>query len=112
IKLEFAESGTAVSEQAGAHASRATAQALTLSSLAVPNTLVSGLNYGKDFAVAASDVVGSINLTDAGTSEDDYYSITGRAGDLINMQVMSRSLTRITNRIDSILRVYDSAGNL
>jgi hypothetical protein len=81
VKIAFDENGAAVDEQAGAHDSRANAQALNLSSLAVPNTLRSGLNYGKDFAVGATDVVGSINLTQAGTSEDDYYSFTGRAGE-------------------------------
>jgi Ca2+-binding RTX toxin-like protein len=112
VKLAFDESGTAVNEQAGAHDSLATAQGLSLSSLAVPNTLASGYQFGKDFGFAATDVVGSIKLTNAGVSEDDYYSFAGRAGDLINLQVMSNALTRITNPIDSVLRVYDGAGNL
>ncbi len=111
IKLAFDENGTAVSEQSAAHNTRATAQAITLSSLAAPNTLVSGFNYLKDFAVAVTDVVGSIGLIN-GISEDDYYSFTGRAGDLMNIQVISNALTRITNPIDSILRIYDATGNL
>ncbi|MGH7179282.1 MAG: hypothetical protein ACREJC_18035, partial [Tepidisphaeraceae bacterium] len=111
VKLAFDENGTAVAEQAGAHASRVTAQPLSLTSLAVPNTIASGFNYGKDFAFAATDVVGSVGLN-GGVSVDDYYSISGRAGDLINIQVISNALTRITNPIDSILRVYDAAGNV
>ena len=56
-------------------------------------------------------MVGSIGLNGS-TSEDDYYSFTGRAGDVMNIQVMSNSLTRISNKIDSILRVYDANGNV
>jgi Ca2+-binding RTX toxin-like protein len=111
VKIAFDENGTAVNEQAGAHGSRATAQPLNLTSLAVPNTVVDGYNYGKDFAFAATDVVGSIGLN-GGTSEDDFYSFTGRAGDVMNIQVMSNSITRIANKIDSILRVYDANGNV
>jgi Concanavalin A-like lectin/glucanases superfamily/PKD domain/Matrixin len=45
-------------------------------------------------------------------SASDYYSFTGQAGDLINIQVMSQSLARIQHPIDSVLRVWDSAHNL
>ncbi len=116
IRLAFNEGGTTVAETIGVHNSLATAQALSLVSLAVPNTLVTGLNFGKDFAVAAFAVTGSINLV-GGVSEDDFYSFTGRAGDLLNLEIISGALvsditTRNTNPIDSIIHVYDSSGVL
>jgi Ca2+-binding RTX toxin-like protein len=118
VKIAFAESGTLTAEQAAPHRSIATAQALNLVSLAVPNTLLRGLNAGKAFAVAASNVLGSIELVaPEGVSENDFYSFQGRAGDLINAEVFSRTLTGravspILNPIDAILRLYDAAGSL
>jgi Ca2+-binding RTX toxin-like protein len=112
IKLAFANSGTTVGEQLTLHDAIANAQSLTLAGLTTPNTLVSGLNWGLDFSVSAVDVTGSIGLTSGGISEDDYYSFSGQAGDLINLEIYSRSMARIGNPIDSVLRVYDSLGNL
>jgi Ca2+-binding RTX toxin-like protein len=116
IKLAFAESGTVVSEVAGAHGGIATAQPIVVTPLAVPNTLASGLNSMKQFAVDAVAVVGAIALDPAtGVSESDFYSFTGRAGDLVNIRVFSRALTRLLgdlddpaddNTIDGIIRVY------
>jgi Ca2+-binding RTX toxin-like protein len=118
IKLAFAETGTAVLEQASGHGSAAAAQALTLTPLAVPNTLQKGLNAGKQFAVAAVDVTGAI----AANGETDWYSFSGRQGDLINMEAISYGRSRITDpltglpaaddpaRIDSTITVYASDG--
>src|SRR5262249_52174378 len=113
VKLAFADTGTAVPEQAAPHDSLLTAQPLgDLAGLAVPNTLAPGfVNSGKVFVVSALDVIGSVDQVN-GRSEDDYYSFTGRQGDLFNFQVLSNSLTRVANAIDSVLRVYDAAGNL
>jgi Ca2+-binding RTX toxin-like protein len=114
VKLAFNDTGTAVAEQAGMHQSPQTAQALTLAPLAVPNTLQPGSqDYGKTFVVNASDVVGSIGIDPTtGNSADDYYQFTGKQGQLFNFEVMSNSLTRITNPIDSVLRLYDANGKL
>jgi Ca2+-binding RTX toxin-like protein len=105
VKLAFSESGTSVVEAALPLVEGA-ARALDLVSLAVPNTLRRGVNLLKDFAVAAVNVVGSIGLA-GGRSEDDFYRITGRAGDLLNLEVFSVRLgQRYANPIDGILRVY------
>jgi Ca2+-binding RTX toxin-like protein len=105
IKIAFAESGSVVGESAAAGS-------LSLVGLNVPNTLVNGLNAGKAFAVAAVDVVGSIGLGVDGRSESDTYTFEGQAGDLINIELMSRGLQRITSTIDSVLRVRDSSGSV
>jgi hypothetical protein len=110
VKLAFNEKGTVVSEQAGNHSSIATAQALTLSSLKVPNTLVSGKDVGKDFQVQALDVTGSLK----GSGEADYYSFEGKAGQIFNFEVISSILApkRIIDSIDSQISIFDSNGNL
>src|SRR5262249_6149235 len=114
VKLTFAESGTVVAEQDAPHRSFDTAQPITLATLAVPNTLGGGLNARKAFSVAALDVPGAIVIDPAtGFSESDFYSLTGHKGELFNVQVLSRSLSRLgTDTIDSMVRVYDSAHNL
>jgi VCBS repeat-containing protein len=112
IKLAYADAGVAVQEQAPAHATFATAQVLTLSPLAVPNLLpVGAANYARTFVVNAVGVSGSIGLV-SGQSENDLYAFSGKAGDLVNLEIYSRSLARSADTIDSILRVYDSSGNL
>ena len=112
IKMAFADSGTTVDEQTAPHGSIATAQALALTPLAVPNTLLLGQNVGQTFNVQAVDVDGAIQLGPNGDSADDYYSFQAQAGQLFNFEVMSQSLTRDADAIiDSTLTVYDSKGN-
>jgi Ca2+-binding RTX toxin-like protein len=119
IKLAFSESGTVVAEAnttGGAHDTTATAEAIVLTPLAVPNTLVTGLNSTKAFSVEALVVTGSIAL-DGAISESDYYSFSGRAGDVISLEVMSLSLTRLFNQgpnffIDPMVRIYAPDGTL
>jgi len=111
VSLAFIEDGTVVNEQTPAPTSMAAAQPVTLYPMAVPNTIARGFDAGKVFSVAAVDVVGSIQASN-GMSQSDYYSFQGRAGDLINMQVYSYYLTRITDPVDTELSVYDSSGNL
>jgi Ca2+-binding RTX toxin-like protein len=114
IKLAFANSGVTINEQTAANHSFATAQALgILPGLSVPNTLLSGVNVNQSFSVTALDVVGQIKI-DPNTqkSADDYYSFLGTAGEVMNFQVMSTALTRITHPIDSILRLFDANGKL
>jgi Ca2+-binding RTX toxin-like protein len=59
-------------------------------------------------------VVGTIGIDPGtGTSESDYYSLTGKKGDLFNIQVLSQTLSRLgANTIDPIVRVYDAGHNL
>jgi Ca2+-binding RTX toxin-like protein len=114
IKLAFDETGVTLPEQTGSHQSFTTAQALgALPSLDVPNTLLSGSDFSKTFQVTALDVLGHIGLDPVtGHSEDDYFSFTGHQGDLMNFEVLSNVLSRIKHPIDSVLKIYDSAGNL
>ncbi|NEP11132.1 MAG: PEP-CTERM sorting domain-containing protein [Symploca sp. SIO2C1] len=106
IKLAFNDHGTVVSESGGNN-SIATAQALTLASLDVPNPLLSGINFGREFIVDALTVTGSINAA----GEGDFFSFTGNAGDLFNFEVISDVLDRIANPIDSQISIFDSRGN-
>lgn len=90
VKLAFNERGVVIAEPSGLHASFVSAVPLSLASLDVPNTLTSGLNANKQFHVAAIDVIGAIELdATTGTSESDWYSLAGRAGDLVNIDVYS-----------------------
>jgi Ca2+-binding RTX toxin-like protein len=113
IKLAFADGGTTVLEQPGPKGTAATAQILgPLPGLNVPNTLLSGQNAGQSFSVGAIAVRGRIDLTGANVSENDVYSFTGKAGDLMDFLVISADASpKLANPIDSVLRVYDSAGH-
>jgi hypothetical protein len=120
VKLSFDHDGTwynnaaVVDDTVTSHSSPTPtgALSLTLTPLAVPNTETNGLDVGKTFAVAATAVNGYVGLDTTGHSGDDFYSFTGRAGDVINIEVMSGLLKRITDPIDSVLSVYDSSGHL
>jgi hypothetical protein len=110
VKLSFAERGTVVAEQTGTHGTIATAQPLTLAALTVPTTS-QGLNAGSSFQVAALAVTGQINLAGE-ISENDFYTFTGRKGDLISIEVISTGLANAGMTIDSVVRLYDASGNL
>jgi hypothetical protein len=118
IKLAFIEGGTTVPEQttaAGlpANTTPATAQALTMVGLRVPNTVLRGFDAGKIPSVAAIDVTNAALTRGANNQTvDDYYSFQGRAGDLINIQALSYSVGRITDPVDTTLKIYDAMGNL
>ncbi len=112
VKLAFADAGSVVFEQSGAHQSVASAQPLTLAGLSVPNTLAANPNaqdFGQTFAVKAADIVGHIGLI-GGQSASDFYSFAGTAGTVMNFETMSASLTRNANPIDTILRLRDPNG--
>ncbi len=125
LKIAFGESGQVIAEQPNASktgsltigTSTVPVQALgSLPALSVPNTVEIGVNQsaGPNLGAAAIGVTGIIELTSAlstATSESDYYSISGSAGDAVTIEVMSQVLRhRIGNPIESILRVYDAAG--
>ncbi|MEK6237411.1 MAG: hypothetical protein N2C14_22090, partial [Planctomycetales bacterium] len=108
VKLAFNEGGSVVNEQVGLHGAIGTAQALLLLDLPVPNTLTTGANAGLLLDVDAAVVVGNIAMA----GELDFYSFMGQAGDLIYIEVMSDSLNRIINSIDTEVSVFDSLGML
>jgi Bacterial Ig-like domain (group 3)/PKD domain/Bacterial pre-peptidase C-terminal domain/RTX calcium-binding nonapeptide repeat (4 copies) len=115
IKLAFADHGTILPEQPAAHSAFATAQPLPLAALTVPNTTTGGTEQGLSFQVGATAVAASIGLDPAtGQSDPDFYSFTGRKGDVLSFEVDSVELARLfgQNTIDSVLSVYDSVGNL
>ena len=115
IQLAFEQSGVKIPAEAAPHASAATAQDLgVLPGLVVPNTLAPGsLYYGKTFGVTAEAVVGHIGLDPTtGLSNSDWYAFDGHAGDYMTFEAISNVLLGNTQPLDTILRVYDSAGNL
>jgi hypothetical protein len=116
IKLAFiaAPTGAVVNEQSALHDTIVTAQPLSLVPLQVPNTVTQGFDAGKVFCVAAADVANASLQIDSSTGliQPDYYSIQGRAGDLITIQALSYALNRISDKVDTELSVYDSSGNL
>jgi Ca2+-binding RTX toxin-like protein len=115
IKLSFAERGTSDTEDATDHGSMAVAQSLgLLPGLPVPNTMPAGANAGQEFAVRAISVLGAVGLGGDGKSSSDFYSFSGTAGQLVNVEIYSESLerARLGNPIDSVMRVYNSSGTL
>ncbi len=92
------------------------ARHVDLATIQVPNTLAKGINSAKNFYVQAASVLGSIELQ-GNASESDYYTFSGQAGDLVTIELASRSMRRFTNNgidgyIDSILRLRDQSGQI
>jgi Ca2+-binding RTX toxin-like protein len=117
VKLALANSDPAdviANESAGDHNSIETAQQLDMVTLVVPNTLTSGLNSVKEFSVQAASVLGQIDLNENGVSESDFYSFSGRRGELVNIEISSLALRGNHSDselfFDSIIRVYGSDG--
>jgi uncharacterized protein YjbI with pentapeptide repeats len=101
-----------VNELSATH--QGTVQPLALIGIPVPNTMPHGVNAGKNFAVGALTVLGSVNSgTDTAT-----YSLQLSAGDLLNLEAISNGLIQppgsgyVTNPINPVLSVYDSGGHL
>ncbi len=113
IKLAFADSGTTVNEATGTNGnySLSSAQTITLTPLAVPNTLVVGQDVGMTFDVSAINVDGAITLNANGTSNVDYYAFTANAGQLFNFEVLSTTISRYNgDDIDPELTLLESDG--
>src|SRR5262249_38782552 len=68
----------------------------------------------KQFYVEAIDVTGAIAIDPVtGVSENDFYSFTGKQGDLMSFEVLSKALTRLgSNTIDAMIRIMDTNGNV
>jgi hypothetical protein len=106
-----ADGNLVVNETTTPHATIETAHSLNLAGLFVPNTLQPGaLHYGMNLHVAAVSAVGTMS----DENEVDVYSFVGRAGDLINMEVISDAVLRPGGQnfpINAVIEVLDSAGN-
>ena len=113
VKLAFARHASPVPdgrltvvERAGG-GEAADAQAISLHHLPVPRSAWAGFESGKEAVVAAVAVSGGIGAS----GERDVYRVEGRAGDLVNLQVMSLGLSRLAGQaFDAVLTVRDSAG--
>ncbi len=129
IKLAFAGSNPAQTTftNVDSNNSRSTAIPLNPVTLEVPNTLSRGQNQQKDLYVQIASVIGQIRVDSTSTiptnrSMSDWYSFEGRAGELINIDVLSNSVARFgtgangaltrNDYVDTIVRVYDASGNL
>jgi len=125
VKLSFANSNPAQTTflNAGGNNTQSTAAALTPISIVVPNTLSRGLNVNKKFDAQITSIVGRIEVNPATQrSKSDWYSFTARAGDLINIDVLSNSVARFgtgadgkltpNDYLDTIVRVYNANGEL
>ncbi len=122
IKLAFADAGIARQEADLAMAAAPAAlggagrDLGNLSPLAVPNTLPAGtINAGTELGVRAANVVASIQRTagGAGPSEQDVYAFTGRAGELVTIEVLSVLLAqRFANVIDATVSLHGPDGSL
>ena len=126
VKLALAFSDPAAVLQDAAsetHRSFDTALDLQPVTLTVPNTAIRGLNQSASFQTQGIMVASSISLDpETGTSESDWYSFEGFAGDVVTIEVMSRALARYSDNaegnldhagyIDSVLRLYDADENL
>ncbi len=108
-KLTFAEFGQTIIDQEE-NDSLETAQDLPWQALQVPNTIVSGTNAGDfDFSVSAAVVEGTL---DDPTDPQDVFRFAAKAGDIMNIQVLSNVPDRLSvNPIDPNVSVFDIQGN-
>ena len=93
IKLAFAmlsPTSTTETENSSPHNTLSQASPLIWNTISVPNTLAAGINSAKDFFVETAAINGSIDLDATNNSESDYYSFTGRRGEIITIELMSR----------------------
>lgn len=109
VKLTIAENFQTILDLDG-NDSLATAQPLEFSVRSIPNTIVAGQNAGTgDFVAGVAVVEGSLNGMIDG---QDYFRIDGRAGDLLNLAILSNVPDRLqVNPIDPNLAVLDASGN-
>jgi Ca2+-binding RTX toxin-like protein len=84
-------------------AASATGQPIELVPIDVTQGLPQGLNAPKQLAAAATTVLGFISAS----GQKDLYSFSGRAGDLINLDLFSRGILadRYGDTLDTVVRV-------
>jgi hypothetical protein len=102
--------GTLLVQQHGSP-TQANPQQLSLMPMTVPNTELYGQDAGKTFEVQAVDVLGHVGLDSTRHAEQDYYSFTGLAGDVMNINVNSAGISRYFNQgpsgyIDAVVWLY------
>ena len=107
----FSSSGQVLNEQAASHDTISLAQLINLPELYVPNTDQTGPLVGQQLNVNATTVLGNI----AAGPELDLYEFSASAGDILNVEVLSSSLSgnnppRITNPVNTFVRVLNASG--
>ena len=120
IKLAFADASTSLQESdlptvpAPASLGGTARDMNTLPPLAVPNLLPPGAtNYGKQIRTQAINIVGTIEMTTGGSSENDVYAFSGSAGELVTVEILSAVLDyRLLDDIDALVSLYDATGTL
>ncbi len=117
VKLAFASQGTTIVAPTGTHGTVESAEPISLAPLTVPNTDVTLPDVEKSlvFQVGAIDVEGTLSLDPTtGEAAPDYYTLTGRKGDIDTIEVDSQELGRLAGQdtIDSVVDLFDSFGNL
>ncbi|HVK09974.1 MAG TPA: PKD domain-containing protein [Gemmataceae bacterium] len=110
VKLAFSDTGRVTPEATAFHGDRDHAQPLVLNDLTVPNTVRAGTEAGFALSVQAAAVIGAIDRPALGPSENDWYSFSAAAGEVMTIELLSRTLARASNGIDSVLRVFSAAG--
>lgn len=116
LSIAFAElNQLELMESSAGHSSIASAQFVDLVGLDVPTTVMNGITRNSIYSVQSRFVSGRINLVQ-GKSESDYYAFEGMKGDLVSVELMSTIIAQARlwglDTIDSIIRVYDTTGNL
>ncbi len=108
IKLAYSQEGSPAVETSADHNELGNGQALAMTPLATPNTVEIGSAVDQSFDVTAADVIGHLGLNAQGQLENDFYTIQGQAGEVLNVNVYSAALSRsrFPNFIDGVLRVY------
>ena len=114
IKLSlFSFRGQVTPEGMGVHNTIGTAQLVNMADLPVPNLEETGPLVGLDFDVAANVLTGELNTV----GESDFYAFDLERGENLYIEIISDvlntlSVPRFPSTIDSIINVFDDAGNL
>ena len=107
IGLAYGEDGTPTVEPNSVfHESVATATPISLAPLVVPDTILEGTDADQVFNVTAADVVAFLGVNAQQQTFTDYYSFTGQAGTLLNIQVLTAVLASPLGAFDSTLTLY------
>ena len=72
----------------------------------VPDTLLEGTDADQIFNVTAADVSAFLGTSSPTSTFTDYYSFTGQAGTLINLQIFSTVLSDFEGAFASTLSLY------
>ncbi len=107
IALAYGEDGDPIIEPNSVdHESFASATPISLEPLVVPDTILEGTDADQVFNVTAADVVAFLGVNAQQQTYTDYYSFTGQAGSLINIQVLTAVLGSPLGAFDSTLTLY------